>query len=276
MRRKTVLAVLMALAAGFMLVYSMRREPHDFSRSECPECHAVDSSGAVAGKRLTAPLLAICERCHAPIFDSYLHPVEVRPLNATVPADMPLSQSGTVTCSTCHDIHRAYATPYGAPSYYLRRDVRGREFCRICHRATSPGMRGHAESLGESHFLSKYIVTDPSQGIDAMSKNCISCHDGSSSTSATIQSGMWVHGRDFLPYDRGSHPIGVAYEAARLRRGRKTDLLPLGMVDRRIRFFDGKVGCGSCHDPYSAIEKKLVMSDRGSKLCLACHLVAGR
>ncbi|OGW26583.1 MAG: hypothetical protein A2X56_01635 [Nitrospirae bacterium GWC2_57_13] len=100
---------------------------------------------------------------------------------------------------------------------------------------------------------------------------CVTCHDGSLSTSATVKTGIWVHGRDFLRHDKGSHPIGVDYESARLRRGRKTDLRPLALVDPRIRFFDGKVGCGSCHDPYSKIEKQLVKSDRRSELCFSCQ-----
>jgi predicted CXXCH cytochrome family protein len=84
---------------------------------------------------------------------------------------------------------------------------------------------------------------------------------------------MWSHGRDFIRHDQGSHPIGVVYDDARGRQGAKTDLKPIAMVDRRIRFFNGKVGCGSCHNPYSTIEKRLVMSDRGSELCLACHIM---
>ena len=60
---------------------------------------------------------------------------------------------------------------------------------------------------------------------------------------------------------------------ARFDRGAKTDLKPMATVDRRLRFFNGKVGCGSCHDPYSTIHKKLVMSDENSKLCFSCHIV---
>jgi predicted CXXCH cytochrome family protein len=101
----------------------------------------------------------------------------------------------------------------------------------------------------------------------------VSCHDGTFASSVTIRAGAWKHGRDFLRHDQGSHPVGIDYEAARLKRGSKTDLLPLSQVDRRIRFFKGMVGCGSCHDPYSTIPKKLVMSDRRSRLCYSCHIV---
>ena len=73
-----------------------------------------------------------------------------------------------------------------------------------------------------------------------------------------------------MKFDEGQHPIGVDYEMVRASN-RKAALKPMGLVDWRIQFFDGKVGCCSCHDPYSKIEKMLVMSDRGSNLCFACH-----
>ena len=71
----------------------------------------------------------------------------------------------------------------------------------------------------------------------------------------------------------GNHPIGIDYEAARTRPGRKTDLRPMSAVDPRIKFFDGKVGCGSCHDPFIDTDNDLVMTNRGSALCFACHAV---
>ncbi len=272
MRQKLTAALLVCVVFICFVIYSMQMEPHKFQ--DCLSCHLTDPSGKVLEHQMTAPISTLCERCHEKIFaEGYLHPVDIRPQNIRVPADMPLSSGGEITCSTCHDVHASYFTPYDMPSHYLRRYEAGKDFCRACHTVAVRGKGGHAASLGESHFLSKYVVTNTSLGIDPMSKNCISCHDGSYASSATIRAGRWSHGRDFIPYDRGSHPIGVLYEAARQREGLKTDLKPLDMVDRRIRFFDGKVGCGSCHDPYSSIEKRLVMSDRGSRLCLSCHMI---
>jgi predicted CXXCH cytochrome family protein len=272
MRQKLIVALLVCAVLICIVIYSMQPDPHTFQ--ECLSCHLTDSDGKILERQMTAPITTLCARCHEKILtEGYLHPVDIRPRNIRVPADMPLSAHGEITCSTCHDIHASFFTPYDTPSHYLRRYEGGRAFCRACHTNAVGGKTGHTASLGESHFLSKYIVTDPSLGIDPMSKNCISCHDGSYASSASIQAGMWSHGRDFIQHDRGKHPIGVLYENARQRDGSKTDLKPLQMVDRRIRFFDGKVGCGSCHDPYSSIEQRLVMSDRGSELCLACHIV---
>ncbi|OGW55658.1 MAG: hypothetical protein A2Z46_01525 [Nitrospirae bacterium RBG_19FT_COMBO_55_12] len=272
MRRKSTAAVLLFIVFLCIVIYSMQTEPHKFQ--ECLSCHLTDSAGKILERQMTAPITTLCARCHEKILtEGYLHPVDIRPRNIRVAADMPLSPHGEITCSTCHDIHASYLTPYNTPSHYLRRYESGRDFCGACHAGVVNGKRGHTTSLGESHFLSKYTVTDPSLGIDPMSKNCVSCHDGSFAASATIHAGRWSHGRDFIRHDQGSHPIGVLYEDARGRQGAKTDLKPITIVDRRIRFFEGKVGCGSCHDPYSTIEKRLVMSDQGSKLCLSCHIM---
>lgn len=202
-----------------------------------------------------------------------MHPVDVKPRNVVVPGDMPLSESGELTCVTCHDVHADYETPYGAPSRYLRRQEGGKAFCDICHRRSSAITPGHTQSLGEAHFRSHYVVTDDTEELDVMSKNCLSCHDGAFSTSVGIRAGVWTHSRELIRHDRGSHPIGIDYEATRFNRGIKTDLRQISQVDRRIRFFNGKIGCGSCHDPYSTIPKKLVMGDENSKLCFSCHIV---
>jgi predicted CXXCH cytochrome family protein len=275
MRRKSAFVLFLAAAIGLVVVYSMETEPHAFPQDKCRTCHVVDGSGNVAGKQLTASVTALCDRCHAKVLATgYMHPIDVRPNTVRIPADFPLSRSGELVCSTCHDIHASYFTPYGVPSRYLRRLEAGKKFCDACHAGTA-AKPGHAAAMGEAHFQSKYIQTSASQSIDPLSKNCISCHDGSYASSVSISAGSWTHGKELMPHDAGSHPIGINYEGARIAKGRRTALRPIAMVDRRVRFFNGKVGCGSCHDPYSTIEKRLVMSDARSKLCFACHLVGG-
>lgn len=236
-------------------------------------CHVADASGNVVSFTLKGPVTTLCEKCHEKILsEGYLHPVNVVPRNVTVPEGFPLSRIGEITCTTCHDIHSPYFTPYGAPTHFLRRYEEGNRFCEACHKG-SPVGTGHTDTMREAHFQSKYVETSASQVIDSISLQCVSCHDGSFATSSSIRAGSWGHKGELMTHDSGTHPIGVDYEGARLRKGRKAFLHPMDAVDPRIRFFDGKVGCGSCHDPYSNIEKRLVMSDRGSKLCFACHML---
>jgi predicted CXXCH cytochrome family protein len=273
--KRTVAGFLLVLLI-LILVYALEREPHKFSDSECGGCHVKDSSGKVLGKELTGPVIVLCERCHRNILsEGYIHPINVEPRQAVVPADMPLSPAGTITCATCHDIHASYFTPYGTRSHYLRRYETGRNFCAACHKEPFRES-GHRGILGEAHFKSRYIATSSVGEIDDMSRNCLSCHDGSLAPQVTVRAGQWVHQESMVGHDMGSHPIGIDYDGARTAHRYKTDLTPIGSVDPRIKFFDGKVGCGSCHNPYSNVEQDLVMSNRGSKLCLACHALDRR
>jgi predicted CXXCH cytochrome family protein len=48
-------------------------------------------------------------------------------------------------------------------------------------------------------------------------------------------------------------------------------LRPESALDRRVRLFDRRVGCGSCHSPYAEGRALLVMSNVRSRLCLSCH-----
>jgi len=273
MRQRTVFALLIGMGLLLVLgVFSVENQPHDFKK--CAFCHGTDTPAGAEAIRLIAPMTLLCTGCHSTLFsEGYMHPVDVRPRRAAIPADMPLSPSGNLTCGTCHDVHADYYTPYGTPTRFLRRQEERQAFCMICHKQELAGGKGHPAALQEAHFRSRYVITDPLLELDPMSMNCISCHDGTFASSVTIQTGLWIHEKGALPHDRGSHPIGIHYEAARLRRGRKTDLRPISQIDRRIRFFDGKVGCGSCHDPYSTREKQLVVSDENSKLCYSCHMV---
>ncbi len=272
MRQKKAFAVLLLLLLLVLVVFSLEDRPHAFKN--CASCHVMPEPSGARARELTEPVTLLCNRCHEKkLSEGYMHPVNIRPGSVVIPRDMTLSRSGQLVCTTCHDVHAEYFTPYGAPTHFLRRQEAGKAFCAICHDNLDALSKGHQASLGEAHFRSQYIVTDPRQGIDPMSRNCLTCHDGSYGSSVSIQAGVWRHGKEFMRHDQGSHPIGMDYETARIARGSKTDLRPMDMVDRRVRFFQGKVGCGSCHDPYSTIEKRLVMSDVNSKLCFTCHIV---
>ncbi|MCL4537222.1 MAG: cytochrome c3 family protein, partial [Nitrospirae bacterium] len=78
-----------------------------------------------------------------------------------------------------------------------------------------------------------------------------------------IGSGIWNHGNGV------SHPIGTDYMKA-YRKGR---LKHPSSINPAIRLFNGRLGCGSCHNMYSREKKHLVTSNKGSALCLSCHIV---
>mgnify|MGYP000943717110 CR=1 FL=1 len=78
-----------------------------------------------------------------------------------------------------------------------------------------------------------------------------------------------VRRRDIDP--PSDHPIGILMRASSRTQDGDFRLASPNRLDRRIRLFDGAVGCGSCHSVYSKERSHLVMSNRGSALCLNCH-----
>jgi predicted CXXCH cytochrome family protein len=104
---------------------------------------------------------------------------------------------------------------------------------------------------------------------------CLGCHDGTIGTStisgahallAGVREGFYVAG----DYAWRDHPIGIPYP------GNRRDFRPESFVigEGKIKLPEGRVECVSCHDPHneSGVPKMLVMSNRRSALCLACHI----
>jgi predicted CXXCH cytochrome family protein len=215
---------------------------------------------------------AACEKCHRAIFaEGYMHPVEVVPRRASIPAGFPLSREGRLTCTTCHDLDGQAGSAKGGGNRYLRGGEAGKTFCDRCHLDVL-ALDSHRTALGEAHLQSEHMATTAG-GFDPVSKNCLFCHDGVYGSMVSLDSGSFGHGGVAFGLKSGSHPIGMDYEAARLAGGRKSKLRPLALVDRRVLFFDGLVGCGSCHNPYSGLPSHLVMVDARSRLCFACHML---
>jgi predicted CXXCH cytochrome family protein len=44
------------------------------------------------------------------------------------------------------------------------------------------------------------------------------------------------------------------------------------MLRKEVKLYEGKIGCGSCHNIYSKEKYMLVISNDSSVLCLECHL----
>ena len=100
------------------------------------------------------------------------------------------------------------------------------------------------------------LAFDPAATVEvSMSQDtldCISCHDGVLATQ--------IH--------RG-HPVDISYLFAQMRS--KGKLKPPAALDPAIYLKDGQTACVSCHHPESQQPAKLVLSNVGSRLCLACH-----
>jgi predicted CXXCH cytochrome family protein len=101
---------------------------------------------------------------------------------------------------------------------------------------------------------------------DQQTQLCLACHDGIMSTDVTIsRSGGF---RDAL----SEHPVGVSMENLQSAKPNPEPMMHApAVIDPRIKLFDNRVGCTSCHSPFSRESKLLVMSNHNSNLCLNCH-----
>jgi len=254
--------ILLLLFTGAIITYATFKKPHEFSRDECKLCHMDYEKEP---KNLTAPVTDMCRKCHKEITLKSAHPVDTYPVATIIPPDLPL-RSGTISCSTCHDIHGDAVNIFGEKTYFLRRTYTGKDFCLSCHKQ-GISLEPHMDVIDVAHMGSRFKVINPSEPLDPISRECISCHAGivGRGVAFNLGSGVWTHEEPAI-----SHPIGVDYEKSRLQRI-EARLKPISLVDKRIKFFDGKIGCGTCHDVYSKDQRSLVMSNRGSKLCTSCH-----
>ncbi|MFO0832618.1 MAG: cytochrome c3 family protein [Phycisphaerales bacterium] len=202
-----------------------------------------------------------CNACHK-MDAAFSHPVDVVPPFA-VPGVLPL-KDGRLTCETCHDGRLAAGHSEGGRSgrKFLRVPDEMGALCSSCH---AGGVVPHGMSQLRAH-LATSDVAGRASGVDEESRTCLRCHDGAMASDAGGHQGDPLLGE--LPSD---HPIGVAMDQ-RLGVGGEFRMRSVQSLDRRVRLFGRTVGCGSCHSVYSGQENLLVMSNRGSALCLTCHV----
>ncbi len=181
-----------------------------------------------------------------------------------VPDHLPLHE-GRITCLTCHDPTAVVSATGGGVGL---RAATAAELCAACHDPASPARADqHATALRRAHLLAAPPSAAGGEGdLDPETVLCLGCHDG------TVLAGS-VHG--VAERGRGPswerlatrHPIGVAQGP----RYSGDTLQEPDSIDPRIRLFDDRVGCGSCHDPYSGVPGLLSVSNDRSDLCLSCH-----
>jgi predicted CXXCH cytochrome family protein len=253
---------------------------HHFQLS-CDSCHQQSSESLVRPEaepnNLKDSVNRLCASPECHDFDPVLsHPLGVA-VESGVPATMPLDSNSRVTCLTCHSNSQTSDSSNYA-DLGLDRSLRrpsGMQFCAECHlkMGGSRSQQSHWQFSARAHLGSAETQTQQMQEfeplthqIDTESRACLSCHDD---ITVTIPSHNETIGRKRARWKRMSdHPIGMNYEHVAARQIRRY-ILPL--ADHRLRLFSGKVGCGSCHSPYSPLDKNLIMRNQKSALCRQCH-----
>lgn len=251
-----VLAVVLNASGLFA---TNRSSGHDFA-GRCESCHLSRPTDGRAG-RFARQISFLCQSCHN-MNEQNSHPIGMAP-SMPMPDGFSLDWSGRMTCATCHDPHSQ------KNNRYLRTAARGRQFCELCHQGFMPMEGKHVGVSGLVH-AKRGIYNDRSslrQVLDDISMECLNCHDGVIASDASYK----IAGGDALTYQRSglSHPVGMDYRKAALQ---DRELRPVELLSPLITLYEGKVGCGSCHNPYSREKRMLVVSNRGSALCRECHI----
>ncbi len=148
-------------------------------------------------------------------------------------------------------------------------DVAG--FCANCHDAAGAFGRGssHWMAVGYAHLTSEgEPSTRRGAVLDAMSNNCLTCHDGVNAREAGHQ---WLRSAGGYLGDPGrNHPVGIPYVRRETDR-RGSPLRHVTLLPGEVRLPDGKVSCVSCHNLYNVERYRLSVPIEGSRLCLTCH-----
>lgn len=255
------------LAAAVLMLISVNVLPqwtsyHDFE-GRCLDCHLIVPKEGGPPEIFIKDISYMCGRCHKGLTE-LSHPVDVK-ATMEVPGIFPLSR-GAITCVTCHFVHKR-----GYGGYHLRSKAKGEGFCVLCHGDMENEM--HQTVLGSAHLKdtkSKRGIPPSEFVLDELSLKCLQCHDAVYAGEALFDSRAEMELRHRGNVIGLSHPVGVSYyEAKRKYLGAYRNVRDL---PPEIRLFDGTVGCGTCHNPYSKHHFELVMSNKKSALCLACHV----
>jgi predicted CXXCH cytochrome family protein len=224
---------------------------------QCASCHRSEETASAEDVRNDVE--RICAGCHSLSWYPS-HPIYVFP-SMNVPSDFPLDAAGKMTCTTCHD-------PHGAGRNYLRggnfETQQLKPFCQNCHDQAGGGHAGTIGVVHQKHETPR-ITSDQ---IDHISRNCMECHNGENGPDAPISitgdgSFMWAGPGG------GSHKIGRNFQEALANSGAKLSLRE--NVPMESSFYEGKMGCLSCHNLYSTNSYKTTIAVRNSALCLSCH-----
>lgn len=148
-------------------------------------------------------------------------------------------------------------------------------------------MQGPSRCLrtsGVASLAAAFIVSVFSSGvmagpplIDRESVECIGCHEANIMITGDEQLVVCHSGGDC------GHPIAIDYAAL---SARSPVLVKSADLNPAVRLVNGRIGCTTCHVPYSEIDHEimsakradtsvpdplLVMDNAASALCSACH-----
>jgi predicted CXXCH cytochrome family protein len=164
----------------------------------------------------------------------------------------------------------------GSKHDFTRAGWSGGDACAACHipHADAGPRVGKWEAAARVD-VKPYRGFSNTEGLPGpLSVRCLVCHDGATATDTFVDetAGLVLASRERTARMGDlsrNHPIGMRYPV------RREKYQPVSWVSRngRVRLFEDKVECTSCHDPHNQYELPymLVMPNTRSQLCYACH-----
>jgi len=166
----------------------------------------------------------------------------------------------------------AFSTQMQKPAFrmrYMQKVANYKDGVTVPRLATVEEMYSNVQEVSLFSEESGAEVLTNAVGVDALSLDCLGCHDGSGASDITInlKNDPYKRLRAGQSKPAKDHPIGMDY-GSYVARG--DDYKPIFGRSNMV-LVNGKVGCLTCHDPLNSEKGHLVMSDRNSGLCLSCH-----
>lgn len=166
-------------------------------------------------------------------------------------------------CTQCHSFHETAKLTAGDRQFASPADDGVRYQCRSCHNPA-----GSQANLSEAHLMAAvefYHAKNGRPTDQSPSQSCQTCHADGAHTETPFDGS-----RPAITINRiASHPNECEVTSSQNRSFRNP-------IDSRLRLFDNKIQCQSCHSLTSGVDYSLVKFAAPNDLCLGCHDQSGQ
>ncbi len=256
MSRNLISGLLLLLFSGVALTYASDKESGGeltaHQQTSCANCHTLLTSVAATSSVIQDN--NSCLNCHndkSSKSGSQQDPIKWTSLFHDDPAR---------PCADCHSFHNPKQIRTNDGEFMVSDSEITAYVCQTCHLLGQPielVSAGHRQAATELYHSDMRVSIG-----DAPSKSCLTCHS--------------EHGFDLSDQSdkaiaisvAASHAFGVDVRTlSTSKRVRK--------IEDKIRLFNNKVECQSCHTLSSGTDDALVEYENQYDLCYGCHAIRG-